>query len=116
MQNYHVLWDAFVPTRCAAGPLALTPWECMFANSSYATIESPIFFVEAQTDKVVMPLHNGLPAVWDDKTHKECDNTCVAASVCLCTLCVGGVVAIVSAAGAGNDNGEVFAVFVALRV
>lgn len=79
-QQYYSLWDAFVPERCAAGALADTPWECMMANGSYSTIESPIFFVEAQTDEVVMPLHNGLPALWDNHP-PQCNNTCVREEV-----------------------------------
>jgi hypothetical protein len=79
LEAYYPLWDAFVPTRCAVGPRAATPWECLFAAASYSTIESPIFFVEAQTDEVVMPLHDGLPAVWDDKP-PQCENTCVRVS------------------------------------
>lgn len=35
-----------------------------------------MFFIEAQTDKVVMPLHNGLPALWD-QSPPLCDNTVV---------------------------------------
>lgn len=78
MKKYHDLWTAFVPTRCADGPHASAPWECMMANGSYSSIESPIFFVEAQTDEVVMPLHDGLPALWQDDP-PLCKNKCVPA-------------------------------------
>ncbi len=64
LQKYYKLWDAFVPTRCFVQHKN-TPWQCMFAVKSYITVKSPVFVIEAQTDRVVMPLHNGLPPVWD---------------------------------------------------
>eukprot|EP00051_Salpingoeca_urceolata_P017828 m.245867 g.245867 ORF g.245867 m.245867 type:complete len:393 (+) comp19055_c2_seq1:162-1340(+) len=73
MDTYVKLWSAFVPTRCAQARSS-SPWECVFSNASYATLNTPVFFVEGQTDKVVMPLHDGLPAVWD-AVPKKCDNT-----------------------------------------
>jgi len=62
LKAYYSLWDAFVPTACAQdSATADEPWKCMFAVASYKTLKTPIFVVEAQTDKVVMPLHDGLP-------------------------------------------------------
>lgn len=65
LETYHTLWSAFVPTRCAASASGGRLWRCMFADTSYHTIASPMFVVESQTDRVVMPLHDGLPALWD---------------------------------------------------
>jgi hypothetical protein len=59
LQTYYKLWDSFVPAACAAA--TDTPWECIFAVKSYKTLATNVFVVEAQTDKVVMPLHDGLP-------------------------------------------------------
>jgi hypothetical protein len=90
---YYALWDSFVPTRCqTANPDQ--PWICLFGVArsslivfvchkmasyalmicSYATMASPLFVIEAQTDQVVMPLHNGLPNVWDSATNPVCLN------------------------------------------
>lgn len=63
MEYYYSLWNAFVPRRCAAS-LVATPWICIFAHASYPTLSSPVFVAEGQTDKVVMPLHDGLPQLW----------------------------------------------------
>jgi hypothetical protein len=66
---YRDLWDAFVPARCAAS-LPSHPERCMLASGgAYETLATPVFVVEAQTDKVVMPLHDGLPDVWNDDGH-----------------------------------------------
>ncbi len=70
LKGYFTFWDAFVPERCVASGRAATPWQCMFANASYDTLESELFVIEGQTDRVVLPLHNGLPAVWDKSS--EC--------------------------------------------
>eukprot|EP01013_Petalomonas_cantuscygni_P038637 TRINITY_DN6982_c0_g1_i1.p1 TRINITY_DN6982_c0_g1~~TRINITY_DN6982_c0_g1_i1.p1 ORF type:complete len:436 (+),score=63.16 TRINITY_DN6982_c0_g1_i1:48-1355(+) len=72
--DYYYLWGAFVPVRCAATrPSA--PWECLVAGGFYSTMKSPVFFVESQTDAVVMPLHDGLPALWGDKKDPRCAGT-----------------------------------------
>lgn len=73
--GYTMFWDSFLPEACTSAH-AQTPWMCLFAQTSYATLTTPIFVIEAQTDKVVMPLHNGLPSVWDN-VPPLCDNTVV---------------------------------------
>ena len=60
LKTYANLWDSFVPTACAAANPS-QPWTCIFAVQSYKTLNTPVFVIEAQTDKVVMPLHDGLP-------------------------------------------------------
>ncbi len=73
LQKYMVLWNAFVPTRCAREPQG-RPWECMFLERSYATMVSDIFTIQAQTDSVVMPLHAALPPLWS-ATPARCNST-----------------------------------------
>jgi hypothetical protein len=75
LQKYQVLWDAFIPARCAKA-LPNSPWECMFAVASYSTLATPVYIMEAQTDRVVMPLHASLPDVYDNSnvTARQCDN------------------------------------------
>jgi hypothetical protein len=51
-----------------------TPWRCLIAAGSVATVQSPLFVIEAQTDRVVMPLHDGLPPVWK-QTPPLCNNS-----------------------------------------
>jgi hypothetical protein len=51
LNNYYKIWESFVPTACAAA-LAASPWECIFAVKSYETLNTSVFVVEAQTDKV----------------------------------------------------------------
>ncbi|GMH53977.1 hypothetical protein TrST_g11910 [Triparma strigata] len=63
LKDYLNLWEAYVPSRCAvARPDA--PHECLIAEGLYDSLAAPVFVVEAQTDEVVMPLHDGLPSVW----------------------------------------------------
>eukprot|EP00295_Goniomonas_pacifica_P005258 CAMPEP_0175833388 /NCGR_PEP_ID=MMETSP0107_2-20121207/15483_1 /TAXON_ID=195067 ORGANISM="Goniomonas pacifica, Strain CCMP1869" /NCGR_SAMPLE_ID=MMETSP0107_2 /ASSEMBLY_ACC=CAM_ASM_000203 /LENGTH=527 /DNA_ID=CAMNT_0017146513 /DNA_START=109 /DNA_END=1692 /DNA_ORIENTATION=- len=59
--NYTLLWDSFVPWRCAQSVGQRDAWSCIMANVSYATTASPAMFMEAQTDVVVMSLHDALP-------------------------------------------------------
>jgi len=59
--TYYTLFHAFVPKRCV-GVHRSTPWLCALANVSFATIETPMFFVQSQTDRAVMKLHDGVPS------------------------------------------------------
>ena len=55
--------------------MAGSTWKCMLASGgSYTSLNTAVFIVEAQTDKVVMPLHDGLPKVWD-QSPPLCSNT-----------------------------------------
>jgi len=75
LEGYYKFWSAWVPTRCASSSEhAQAPWQCMISVASYATVKSEVFVIEAQTDEVVMPLHDGLPAVWNEAS-KECLNS-----------------------------------------
>lgn len=65
LQKYVALWDAFLPSACKAAHRS-DPWSCVFADQSYATVTTPLFVIEAQTDAIVMPLHDGLPPLWHD--------------------------------------------------
>ncbi|GMH68901.1 hypothetical protein TL16_g05033 [Triparma laevis f. inornata] len=63
LKDYLNLWDAYVPTRCAEAKKD-AKHECLIAEGLYGSLAAPVFVVEAQTDEVVMPLHDGLPSVW----------------------------------------------------
>jgi hypothetical protein len=74
LQQYYTTWSAVVPARCRkATPAA--PWKCLIGVAILPTLATPVFIMEAQTDRVVMPLHDGLPHVWYDKVHPVCRNT-----------------------------------------
>lgn len=72
LEMYARYWDAWLPVSCRErlGKMAHT---CIFAQTSYQTISTPLFVIEAQTDRVVMPLHDGLPPLWDGRP-RLCDN------------------------------------------
>eukprot|EP00660_Eupelagonema_oceanica_P006414 gene6414-2461_t len=71
VSTYWTLWGDggargfFVPRACAAAERA-APWRCMFGATSYPHIKARMFIAEAQTDSIVMPLHDGLPKVWQE--------------------------------------------------
>lgn len=71
LEKYAILWNAFVPSRCALDGNG-RPWECIFASRSYPTLATPVFFIHGQTDSIVMPLHAAMPPVWDH-TPPSCD-------------------------------------------
>jgi len=56
---YYKLWNSFVPVRCAKANPA-EPWYCALGNVSIFTLNTPVFVMEAQTDKVAMGLHDGV--------------------------------------------------------
>ena len=76
LADYMKLWDAFVPPRCLKDQ-SQDAHKCLIAEGLYPSLESPVFVVEAQTDEIVMPLHDGLPSVWSDSPYpcyNEVDN------------------------------------------
>ena len=46
-------------------------WRCIVADYSFSYLETPVFVAEAFTDKVVLPLHTGMPGVPPNLTHDE---------------------------------------------
>jgi len=59
--TYYSLFNAFLPKRCVAA-YPRTPWLCALADVSFTTIATPMFFVQSQTDRAVMKLHDGVPS------------------------------------------------------
>jgi O-palmitoleoyl-L-serine hydrolase len=59
--GYVALWQAFVPTACAAALGPSESWRCMLGNTSIATLQSPAYIFESQTDPVTLNLHDGVP-------------------------------------------------------
>jgi O-palmitoleoyl-L-serine hydrolase len=67
---YYKLWHAEVNEKCAEH-YSDSPWRCLVADYSFPFIETPIFITEALTDRVVIPLHNGIPSKFPPFTGDE---------------------------------------------
>ncbi|QDZ25124.1 pectinacetylesterase-like protein [Chloropicon primus] len=70
--DYIEFWGAedALPAACTAKETE-DPWKCILADYNFPYLSTPVFVAEAFTDKVVLPLHTGMPGVPPNLTVDE---------------------------------------------
>eukprot|EP00040_Diaphanoeca_grandis_P031204 m.186308 g.186308 ORF g.186308 m.186308 type:complete len:405 (+) comp32260_c3_seq4:660-1874(+) len=59
---YNRLWNSYVSPKCVAAHLQ-DPGACLLPAFSYVYLETPLFIIEAQSDSIVLNMHDWVPYI-----------------------------------------------------